>query len=88
LLKTEAITIIKSVAYSRRNYSYGVREIVQERDHPKQVSLEHDWVVMGSLDGDGRRVPEGEAGQQVPAAQPLQGPKMHRDAADATPIQR
>jgi hypothetical protein len=74
------------IAKNRGHHDH--REIVQERDHPKQVSLEHDWVVMGSLDGDGRRVPEGEAGQQVPAAQPLQGPKMHRDAADATPIQR
>jgi hypothetical protein len=87
LLNTKVSAMNKSVADLRRNYSYGVPEIIQERDHPKQVSFEHDWAVMCSLDGDGQRVPEGETGQQVPAAQLLQGPKIQRDRADATPMQ-
>lgn len=83
LLKTDAIATNESVAYLRRNHSYGARDRIQERDRSKQVLFEHDWAVMCSLEGDGQNVPEGDAGQQVPAARP----KIQRDPANVTRMQ-
>jgi hypothetical protein len=57
-----------SVAYLRQDYSLGVRDRLWERDHPKHARIRPDWVMKCSLTGGRCHVPEGEAGQQVPAA--------------------